>query len=71
MERSGLRNPSLSQNEDALQEIRCFWLRRRMVRHQRASTRSRYYCSFAYSALASFKMGMSGSASFQRAKKSW
>ena len=29
------------------------------------------YCSFAYSALASFRMGMSGSASFQRAKKSW
>ena len=29
------------------------------------------YCSFAYSALASFSMGMSGSASFQRAKKSW
>ena len=29
------------------------------------------YCSFAYSALACFRMGMSGSASFQRAKKSW
>ena len=28
-------------------------------------------CNFAYSALASFRMGMSGSASFQRAKKSW
>ena len=28
------------------------------------------YCSFAYSALASFRMGMSGSASFQRVKKS-
>jgi hypothetical protein len=28
------------------------------------------YCSFAYSALASFRMGMSGSASFQRAKNS-
>jgi hypothetical protein len=28
------------------------------------------YCSFAYSALASFRMGMSGSASFQRARKS-
>jgi hypothetical protein len=27
------------------------------------------YCSFAYSALASFRMGMSGSASLQRAKK--
>src|SRR5256712_9253466 len=26
---------------------------------------------FAYSALACFRMGMSGSASFQRAKKSW
>ena len=31
----------------------------------------RSYCSFAYSALACFRMGMSGSASFQRAKKSW
>jgi len=29
------------------------------------------YCSFAYSALACFRMGMSGSASFQRLKKSW
>jgi hypothetical protein len=28
------------------------------------------YCSFAYSALASFRMGISGSASFQRVKKS-
>jgi hypothetical protein len=32
---------------------------------------SQIHCSFAYSALASFRMGMSGSASFQRAKKSW
>jgi len=30
----------------------------------------RCYCSFAYSALASFRMGMSGSASFQRVRKS-
>src|SRR6266571_3612585 len=29
------------------------------------------YCNFAYSALASFRMGMSGSASFQRVTKSW
>src|ERR1700731_734688 len=29
------------------------------------------YCSFAYSALASLRMGMSGSASFQRVRKSW
>ena len=28
------------------------------------------YCSLAYSALACFRMGMSGSASFQRARKS-
>ena len=27
--------------------------------------------NFSYSALASFRMGISGSASFQRAKKSW
>src|SRR5262250_1378268 len=30
---------------------------------------ARLYCSLAYSALACFRMGMSGSASFQRAKK--
>jgi hypothetical protein len=29
------------------------------------------YLSFAYSALASFRMGMSGSASLHKAKKSW
>lgn len=29
------------------------------------------YCSFAYSALASFRIGISGSAFFQIAKKSW
>jgi hypothetical protein len=29
------------------------------------------YCSFAYSALASLRMEMSGSASFHSAKKSW
>ena len=29
------------------------------------------HCSFAYSALASFRMGMSGSASFHKKKKSW
>jgi len=29
-----------------------------------------FYCSFAYSALASFRMGMSGSASFQSERKS-
>ena len=33
-------------------------------------TSDRNYCSFAYSALASFRMGMSGSASFQRVRKS-
>src|SRR6516162_5141132 len=30
----------------------------------------RGYCNFAYSALACFRMGMSGSASFQRVRKS-
>jgi hypothetical protein len=34
--------------------------------------RSAAYCSnFAYSVLACFRMGMSGSASFHSAKKSW
>src|SRR6202023_232011 len=32
-------------------------------------TERRNHCSLAYSALACFRMGMSGSASFQRAKK--
>jgi len=36
----------------------------------RAELRPRRHCSFAYSALASFRMGMSGSASFQMLKKS-
>ena len=31
---------------------------------------SNRYCSFAYSALASFRMGMSASASFHSARKS-
>ncbi len=29
------------------------------------------YCSFAYSALACFRMGMSGSASFQKVREPW
>src|SRR5271168_25798 len=33
-------------------------------------TNVRFYCNFAYSALVSFRMGMSESASFQREKKS-
>jgi hypothetical protein len=32
---------------------------------------SNSYCSFAYSALASLRMGMLGSASFQSVRKSW
>ncbi len=35
-----------------------------------AGSSPRCYCSFAYSALASFRMGMSGSASFQSEIKS-
>src|SRR5207253_7564281 len=31
----------------------------------------RVYCSFAHSALACLRMGMSGSASFQSVRKSW
>ena len=31
---------------------------------------ARLYCNFAYSTLACFRMGMSGSASFHKAKKS-
>jgi|HubBroStandDraft_1064217.scaffolds.fasta_scaffold78228_2 hypothetical protein len=36
---------------------------------ERTTTQS-HYCNFAYSTLASFRMGMSGSASFQSVKKS-
>ena len=41
--------------------------------NRRRAQRSRQrdaYCSFAYSALACFRMGMSESASFQRVRKS-
>ena len=38
---------------------------------QSAPSSGDVYSSFAYSALACFRMGMSGSASFQRVKKSW
>jgi hypothetical protein len=34
------------------------------------SKTQRHYCNFAYSTLASFRMGMSASASFQSVKKS-
>jgi hypothetical protein len=36
-----------------------------------AGLAERFHCSFAYFALACFRMGMSGSASFQSPKKSW
>ena len=41
---------------------------RQIVRVEGAFSR---YCSFVYSALASFSMGMSESASFEGARKSW
>jgi hypothetical protein len=47
------------------------WECRSLTIHLPLSLEHRDYCSFAYSALASFRMGMSGSASFQSAKKSW
>ena len=40
------------------------------LRINRGVVGSPNYCNFAYSALASFRMGMSGSASFHRARKS-
>jgi hypothetical protein len=36
----------------------------------RDEIRTEHYCNFAYSALACFRMGMSGSASFQSERKS-
>jgi hypothetical protein len=38
--------------------------------HSPSNPVQRNYCSFAYSTLASFRIGISGSASFQRARKS-
>jgi hypothetical protein len=42
------------------------WLRKLSANSKRRGRAFSCYCSFAYSALASFSMGMSGSASFQR-----
>jgi hypothetical protein len=42
---------------------------RRMLSERPTHNVLRHYWSFAYSALACFRMGMSGSASFQSAKK--
>ena len=44
-------------------------MERNKERRNRVSLAVASHCSFAYSALASFRMGMSGSASFQRAKE--
>jgi hypothetical protein len=44
-----------------------FW----QIGSMRGQSERKNYCSFAYSALASCRMGMSGSASFHRVKKSW
>src|SRR6266446_341430 len=42
-----------------------------LVAYGRRRGKRRLYCSFAYSALASWSSGRSGSASFQAAKKFW
>jgi hypothetical protein len=58
----------------AIPGIRGSCLERARTRNEASSTwwkKGRGYCSFAYSALASFRMGMSGSAPIQRVKKSW
>src|ERR1039457_624862 len=47
------------------------WLQQLSLDSEPAGRTFSCYCSFAYSALASFRMGMSGSASFQRVRKSW
>jgi hypothetical protein len=46
------------------------WLRQLVFFNKATSRTFSSYCSFAYSALASFRMGMSGSASFQSVRKS-
>jgi hypothetical protein len=47
------------------------WLRKLRANSKQPGRTFPFYCSFAYSALACFRMGMSGSASFQRVKNSW
>ena len=53
----------------------CQWvgavLRQKRERGYQKTRPKSFVCSFSYSALASFRMGMSGSASFERAEKSW
>ena len=46
------------------------WFRQLSAKQQATESKSFPYCSFAYSALASFRMGMSGSASFHSVRKS-
>jgi hypothetical protein len=46
------------------------WFRQLSAKQQATELKSFPYCTFAYSALASFRMGMSGSASFQSVRKS-
>ena len=58
--RSRQRSPNLSASDRILAGW-CGWI---------AASESSRYCSFADSALACFKIGMSGSASFQRTIKS-
>src|SRR6266581_9108651 len=62
------KNSEVSANDTATREGRALTPTRSKIVSE---TDPPNYCSFAYSALASFRMGMSGSASFQRVRKSW
>src|SRR5437660_3633423 len=62
------KNSEVSANDTATREGRALTPTRSKIVSE---TDPPNHCSFAYSALASFRMGMSGSASFQRGRKSW
>ena len=60
---------AITRIEGSMSEIA--WLRKPSENGKGRHRTFSCYCSFAYSALACFKMGMSGSASFQSVRKSW
>jgi hypothetical protein len=72
---AGLNERAPMQDSGVLSGTSCFGLsyradRSRFYINHTSEALFPSYCSFAYSALDSFRMGMSGSASFQRVRKS-
>ena len=62
-----MKNPHYAQNP-SMSDVA--WSHQLSATIKRRGRTSPLYCSFAYSALACFRMGMSGSASFQIVRKS-